>query len=112
MSEPAAFPSFVPDNWKDLPFEHFRDGVEVHYLFSQPDMPEVALLRYAPGASVPTHLHTGLETILVLDGTQSDERGDYPAGSLIFNPKGTQHSVWSETGCTVLIQWECPVEIL
>ena len=82
----------------------------MHY-FKQ-DAPALAVLRYAPGANVPHHLHTGLETILVLDGVQSDERGDYAKGTLIMNPEGTTHSVWSEHGCAVLIQWERPVQIL
>jgi len=72
----------------------------------------VALLRYAPGAGVPRHRHPALETILVLEGVQSDERGDYPAGTLILNPAGTEHTVWSATGCTVLIQWNLPVEFV
>ncbi len=96
--------------WQTLEFSHFRDGVEIHHI--KTGSPAVAILRYAPGAKVPLHLHTGLETILVLDGVQSDERGDYPKGALILNPEGTRHSVWSDTGCTVLIQWERPVESL
>jgi anti-sigma factor ChrR (cupin superfamily) len=98
------------DTWQDLPFAPFREGVDVHYI--KQGAPELAILRYAPGAKVPHHLHTGLETILVLDGVQSDERGDYAKGTLILNPKGTTHSVWSEQGCAVLIQWERPVQIL
>jgi hypothetical protein len=54
--------------------------------------PAIALLRYAPGAGVPAHLHPGMETILVLEGAQSDDRGRYPAGSLVVNPEGTAHS--------------------
>ena len=61
---------------------------------------------------MPRHRHTGLETILVLDGVQSDESGDYPAGSLILNPEGSTHSVWSTGGCVVLIQWDRPVQFL
>jgi anti-sigma factor ChrR (cupin superfamily) len=98
------------NGWYDLPFQPFRVGVEVHYI--QEGSPALAILRYAPGAKVPRHLHTGLETILVLEGVQSDERGDYPKGTLILNPEGSTHSVWSETGCAVLIQWEKPVQIL
>lgn len=93
-----------------MDFVPFRDGVEIAEICT--GAPAVALLRYAPGASVPRHLHTGLETILVLEGVQSDERGDYPRGALILNPEGSVHSVWSEPGCVVLIQWERPVRIL
>lgn len=109
MHSPLALTDFV-DTWQDLPFEPFREGVEVHYI--KRGAPAVAILRYAPGAKVPLHLHTGLETIFVLDGVQSDEHGDYGKGSLVLNPQGTTHSVWSKTGCAVLIQWERPVEIL
>jgi anti-sigma factor ChrR (cupin superfamily) len=93
-----------------MPFEPFRDGVEICHLWR--GSPDVALLRYAPGASVPRHRHTGLETILVLSGSQSDETGYFSVGSIVFNPTGTEHSVWSDEGCTVLIQWEKPVEFL
>ncbi|MFK7753153.1 MAG: cupin domain-containing protein [Sedimentitalea sp.] len=109
MNDPLALADLM-NNWRDLPFEPFRDGVDVHYI--KQGAPAVAILRYAPGAKVPLHLHTGLESILVLDGVQSDERGDYGKGALVLNPQGSTHSVWSETGCAVLIQWERPVEIL
>lgn len=109
MSDPIAFPAFA-EKWQQMTFEPFRDGVEICPLRTAD--PAVALLRYAPGASVPRHRHPGLETIFVLQGTQSDERGDYPVGSLILNPAGSVHSVWSDPGCVVLIQWERPVEFL
>jgi anti-sigma factor ChrR (cupin superfamily) len=99
--------------WKELPFGAFRDNVTIHWI--QPfigDQPGVALLKYQPGASVPRHRHEGLETILVLDGVQSDETGDYAEGSYIVNAIGTEHSVWSDSGCVVLIQWDRPVKIL
>ncbi len=97
------------ETWRDLPFEPFREGVEIHHIWK--GQPALAILRYAAGASVPKHLHTGLETILVLDGIQCDENGNYPKGSLVLNPEGSEHSVWSHTGCAVLIQWERPVKI-
>ncbi len=104
--------AILPDGWRALPFEPFRAGVEVHYLWRAGSGPVWALLRYSPGASVPRHRHPGLETIIVLEGVQSDEHGDYGPGSMILNPVGSTHRVWSEQGCTVLIQWEKPVEFL
>lgn len=107
MADPAAFSVLLPESWENLRFEPFREGVEIFHLWR--GAPEVALLRYAPGSEVPRHRHTGLETIIVLAGTQSDDSGSYPAGSIVFNPAETEHSVWSDEGCTVLIQWEKPV---
>lgn len=103
-------PGMLSGGWRALDFSPFREGVEICEL--TPHYPKLALLRYAPGASVPRHLHTGLETILVLEGSQSDEAGRYPAGTLVVNPEGSVHSVQSEEGCVVLIQWERPVRIL
>ena len=110
MSDSLHRPAFLPGGWRDAAFGPFRDGVEIARLHDGP--PSVALLRYAPGAGVPAHLHRGLETILVLEGTQSDDRGTYPPGSLVLNPEGTSHRVWSDGGCVVLIQWTLPVEFL
>lgn len=104
---------FHADGWKSLSFEAFRDGVTIHWIRPfEGEAPGVALLKYEAGASVPRHLHVGLETIFVLEGSQSDETGKYPAGSYIVNAPGSEHSVWSEDGCVVLIQWDKPVQIL
>ena len=108
-----AFAGLAQDGWRDLAFEPFRDGVTAHWLEQGgPDGPSLAILRYEPGASVPRHRHRGLETILVLDGVQSDESGDYSVGTVVVNPAGSEHSVWSKDGCAVLIQWTLPVEII
>lgn len=110
MANSVAFCALLPDSWKDLSFEPFREGVEIHRLWK--GQPEVALLRYAPGSAVPRHRHKGLETIIVLEGRQDDDLGSYPAGSVVFNPADTEHRVWSDEGCIVLIQWEKPVEFI
>ena len=72
MTDPKILPALLAGGWEALDFEPFRDGIEVHWL--RRSDPQVALLRYAPGARVPLHRHAGLETILVLDGAQSDAR--------------------------------------
>jgi anti-sigma factor ChrR (cupin superfamily) len=110
MIEPKVLQDYLHGGWSDAPFEPFREGVDIAHLYT--DGPEVALLRYAPGARVPAHRHDGLEVIAVLEGAQSDARGTYRAGDLVFNPPGTTHEVWSDTGCVILIYWAKPVVIL
>ena len=98
--------------WRTLRFEYFRPGIRIHWLARASEgQPSAAVLIYEAGAAVPHHRHAGLETILVLDGIQSDENGDYGPGTLVLNPAGSEHSVWSEGGCAVLIQWDLPVVI-
>ena len=108
-----SFPALLTGGWRTVGYEPFRESIEAHWLVKGgPDAPSAALLRYAPGAAVPRHRHPGLETIVVLEGTQSDENGDYAAGSVVFNPVGSEHSVWTKDGCVVFIQWNLPVIIL
>ena len=108
-----SFATLMKDGWKTLPYEYFRDGIEVHWLLKgSAAEPSIAILKYQPGAKVPRHRHAGLETIVILDGIQSDENGDYSAGTLVLNAVGSEHSVWTTDGCTVLIQWNLPVIIL
>ncbi len=61
---------------------------------------------------MPLHRHTGYEHIFVLTGSQRDENGTAPAGTLTVNPPGTQHSLVSEAGCIVLAIYEKPVRFL
>jgi anti-sigma factor ChrR (cupin superfamily) len=90
-----------------LAWTPLRPGIEMFRLYGDPPANGgAALLRYAPGASLPAHRHSGYEHIFVLAGAQSDERGRYPAGTLVVNPPGSGHSVSSAEGCIVLISWE------
>lgn len=123
MTTITAWPALLNGAWQEQNFVPFREGIDICTLHAAKesdssskgdgeDQTVLALLRYQAGASVPRHRHPGVETILVLEGSQSDESGCYPAGSLIINPIGSEHSVWSEHGCVVLIQWNRPVQFV
>jgi len=92
----------------EFAWEPFQPGVEIHRLSGDPSGASSALLRYAPGARVPLHRHEDVEEIHVLRGSQSDERGVYPAGSHVFNPAGSAHTVQSAEGCVALLIWRKP----
>ena len=93
----------------ELVFKSLRPGVEISVLHESSDGARAAVLRYAPGAEVPEHLHEGNEYIYVLEGEQQDERGVYTAGSFVVNETGVTHRVTSPAGCLVLIVWQRPV---
>lgn len=107
MNEQRALHALMAGGWRDVAYRPFREGIEICDMYE--DGAHVALLRYQPGAQVPRHRHQGLETVIVLQGSQSDEGGTYGAGTCVFNPRGSEHSVWSDEGCVVLIQWVQPV---
>ena len=66
-----------------------------------------SIVRYAPGSSFSSHVHTGGEEFFVLDGVFQDEHGDFPAGSYIRNPPESSHTPRSEPGCTIFVKlWQ------
>jgi len=73
-----------------------RDGGEVARATS--------IVRYAPGARFAEHVHALGEEILVLEGTLSDEAGDYGPGSYLKNPPGSSHAPFSVEGCTLFVK--------
>ena len=64
----------------------------------------VALVRWAPGTRFQVHTHWGGEEILVLEGTFSDEYGDYPAGSWLRSPHLSRHQPFSDAGCLIYVK--------
>jgi len=63
-----------------------------------------SIVRYEAEASFSQHGHPLGEEILVLEGTFSDETGDYPAGTYFRNPEGFHHAPFSEEGCVILVK--------
>jgi predicted ChrR family anti-sigma factor len=101
-------------DFSKLAWQPFHPGVEIVRIYGGPESrapsgPSAALLRYAPGASVPHHGHTGYEHIVVLQGSQRDERGRYPQGTCLIHGQDTGHTVASDEGCVVLAVWQAPV---
>ncbi|USD38333.1 MULTISPECIES: ChrR family anti-sigma-E factor [Ferrimonas] len=62
-----------------------------------------------PGGSIATHAHKGLEWTLVLDGTFSDDRGDFHPGDLIQCDDQVEHAPYSENGCLCLAAIDAPL---
>lgn len=63
-----------------------------------------SVVRYESGACFRAHDHPGGEEILVLEGTFSDDTGDFPAGTYSRNPEGFRHAPFSEHGCELLVK--------
>jgi anti-sigma factor ChrR (cupin superfamily) len=63
-----------------------------------------SIVRFAPESAFPAHQHGLGEEFLVLEGVFSDERGDYPQGTYVRDPPGSQHSPRSASGCVLLVK--------
>ena len=77
------------------------DGVELQALHEF-GSEQVALIRFAPDTTYPTHVHEGGEEILVLAGEIRDEEGVYPTGAWVRYPDGSKHEVTSSQNGALL----------
>ena len=65
------------------------------------------IVRYAENSHFSSHVHTGGEEFLVLEGIFQDEHGDYPKGSYIRNPPKSSHTPGSADGCVIFVKlWQ------
>lgn len=75
------------------------------HLVGSPEAGQVtSVVRYDPTASFPAHDHPHGEEILVLAGTFSDERGDWPTGTYLLSPEGFRHAPFSKPGCVLFVK--------
>lgn len=63
-----------------------------------------SVVRYAPGSRFRAHTHRAGEEFLVLEGTFSDENGDYGEGFYVRNPPGSSHAPFSTDGTTIFVK--------
>lgn len=63
-----------------------------------------SIVKYQAGTRFKPHNHPKGEEIFVLEGTFSDENGDYPAGTYLRNPAGSSHAPFSKNGCIILVK--------
>jgi anti-sigma factor ChrR (cupin superfamily) len=66
-----------------------------------------SIVSYDPNSKFSSHVHTGGEEFIVLDGVFQDEHGDFPVGSYIRNPPESSHTPGSEEGCMIFVKlWQ------
>jgi anti-sigma factor ChrR (cupin superfamily) len=63
-----------------------------------------SIVRYEPGTRFHAHRHPMGEEFFVLEGTFSDEYGNYPAGSYVLNPPDSGHAPWTRDGCVLFVR--------
>ena len=63
-----------------------------------------SIVRYQPASRFAAHAHALGEEFLVLEGTFSDENGDYPAGTYVRNASRSVHAPFSHQGCVIFVK--------
>ena len=84
--------------WKSI-YKGFRE-------FNIPlkDSDTIKLIKMDPGISAPLHSHNGKEYILVIDGSFSDEYGEYKKGDMQINDQNIKHhpTACNKNGCVCI----------
>jgi hypothetical protein len=84
-------------------FRDFRPNVRKLILAGAAESQHIAVLWYTTkDGGVGLHYHAKTESVFVIDGTQTDAKGDYPTGTLYFNPPGSGHQITNSSGFFLL----------
>lgn len=79
-------------------------GIEVQQLHEF-GTERVMLIRWAPNTGFERHAHKRGEEVLVLDGAFYDDDGEYPAGTWIRSPHGSEHAPFTrDEGALVYVK--------
>ncbi len=94
-----------PRAWAEPQWEEVAAGISCKLLATDEQTHMVSMLvRLAPGAEYPPHVHAGVEELHLLDGELwIDERKLYPGDYQRGEPGTGDKRVWSETGCTCVL---------
>jgi putative transcriptional regulator len=95
--------SIFINNYKSIKWKKIFNGF-YDYSFPISNKEKAKLIKMKPGVKVPLHSHNGKEYILVLDGSFTDEYGEYHKGSLQINDSNIKHTpvACKDKGCICL----------
>ncbi len=82
LTVPNPLRSYLGSNLGDLKWRTRAPGIKEASVEIPGSTVRASMLRIAPGESVPSHTHDGVETTLVLKGAFSDETGRYARGDV------------------------------
>jgi len=90
-------------NPESYDFFTFRPNLEKLILAGKADTQHISILWYTVlNGQVESHYHDKTESVYVIKGTQTDNKGTYPTDSLYFNPPGSSHKISNSSGFFIL----------
>jgi ChrR Cupin-like domain len=106
-STASAFTTLDLDDVKTNPENYdwfeFKPNVQKLILAGAPETEHIAILWYTvQDGAVGLHYHSLTESVYVIDGTQTDAKGEYETGTVYFNPPGSGHAISDSSGFFVL----------
>jgi len=100
-----------PERWT---WQEAPDGARKAELLGEaPAGPRLALVYTPPSAAFPPHQHLGSESILVLEGSMTDQGHEFSRGGWVHHANGSCHAPRvGPAGCWCLVREEGTVRML
>lgn len=106
MDEPLGLDQAFVRSAEQLNWRPMSPGIEVASILKDRSREfSVMLLRFAPGAAAPLHVHEGGEQYYLLEGDLEDGGRLLAPGSFVNHPPGSRHAPRSPSGCLVYVTW-------
>lgn len=98
-------PAPASPQWSEPQWEEVAPGISCQLLSTDTQRDRISLLvRLAPGAVYPPHIHAGVEEVHLLHGELCIDDKILYAGDYNRSELGTaDNRVWSATGCTCVL---------
>lgn len=89
---PALVQRLMSGNYDELDWQKINSNLRISRLRTGDINNEFALYHIKAGGSIPEHTHRGTELTLVLEGSFSDEEGDYHRGDFLLRDAAHVHT--------------------
>src|SRR5215475_6611850 len=100
-------------NTDSVPWVETSPGNKMKVIYHDPATGMLTILsRLEPGSGIPAHVHEDLEQTYILEGSLVDDEGECTAGNFVIRPKGSRHAPTAPKGCTMLVFFLRPTEVL
>ena len=109
---PAPLHPFIGARLADIPWRTFWPGMQTARIATGDTSLDLRLLRLKPGLGMPVHTHGGDELTLVLQGSYTDETGQYRRGDVAMADDSLTHYPVADAGepCICLTVIEAPLK--
>jgi anti-sigma factor ChrR (cupin superfamily) len=92
--------------FEDISWVEFSKGILSKDILINLKGFNIKFFKLEPNSKIPFHKHSVKEYDFVLEGSMSDERGNYKKRDLVENEKESSHAIHAgPEGCEFIVLW-------
>ena len=100
----------VSKDYEDINWKHVAKKINHAELAIDDQNNKIELLKFEAGAKIPSHTHKGNEFTVILEGSYTDEIGEFVAGDFIHLTESHHHRpVAGKEGCVCIAVTDAPM---